>query len=100
MPIHLSWEDTDQTLLLVESSGKWFWEEYHDALSRMAEMIRNENHRVDIITVNRTDSDETLGFGAAPLSKCTTDSAEQYWPACHYQHQRHRTVNCLDLPAS
>ena len=56
MPIHLSWEDHDKTLLLVESSGQWTWEEYHDALSRMAEMIQNENHRVDIITVSRADS--------------------------------------------
>lgn len=56
MPIHLSWDDTNKTLLLVESSGKWTWEDYHGALSHMAEMIRSENHRVDIITFSRADS--------------------------------------------
>ena len=56
MPIHLSWDDADQTLLLVESSGRWTWEEYHDALSSIAEMIRSANHRVDLITVSRADS--------------------------------------------
>lgn len=56
MPIELSWDDTDKTLLLVESSGSWTWEEYHDALNRIAEMIRGENHRVDMITFSRADS--------------------------------------------
>ena len=56
MPIHLSWDDADQTILLAESAGTWTWEEYHEALSRIAELIRSVNHRVDLVTVRRADS--------------------------------------------
>ena len=63
MPIHLSWDDTDQTILLNQSSGRWTWEEYHLALGEMIDRIKGVNHRVDVITVRLPDAVHPPGSG-------------------------------------
>lgn len=49
MSIHVTWDNSEETILLWTFIGRWTWGEYDDALNQAAEMLDNVNHGVDFI---------------------------------------------------
>jgi hypothetical protein len=49
MTIHVLWDDEAKTIIRSESEGNWTWEEYHESLSQIVQMVQSVNHRVDLI---------------------------------------------------
>lgn len=56
MPIHVFWDDEAQSVIRSEGEGHWTWEEYHQSLGQIVEMVKSVNHRVDLITLRRPGS--------------------------------------------
>jgi hypothetical protein len=56
MTIHVLWDDAAKTIIRSESEGQWTWEEYHESLARIVEMVRSVDHRVDLIQLRRPGS--------------------------------------------
>jgi hypothetical protein len=56
MPVHIAWSDDAHSILLVESHGRWTWEEYHAMLDQMVTMTRGSSHRIDFINVEMPGS--------------------------------------------
>jgi len=54
MPLQVSWDNDEKTIIRSESEGVWTWDEYHAALDEVAAMMRSVNHRVDLITLRHT----------------------------------------------
>lgn len=51
MPLHVYWDDREQSILRCDSEGKWTWDEYHNSLNQVCDMARDIGHRVDLINV-------------------------------------------------
>lgn len=49
MTVTMAWDDTDKTIMLCNSQGRWTWEEYHETLSRIVELFKETDNRVDLI---------------------------------------------------
>ena len=49
MTVTMAWDDTDKTIMLCNSQGRWTWEEYHETLSRIVEFFKETDNRVDLI---------------------------------------------------
>lgn len=54
MAITVQWEDAAQSIIRSESSGKWTWEEYHEAVEKVVMLANSVDHRVDLI-INTLD---------------------------------------------
>jgi len=61
MPITVQWDDTDETIMRNEFSGKWTWEEFFDANRQASTMIAAKNYRCDIIANMRPGTMESAG---------------------------------------
>lgn len=53
MTMHVYWDNEYKTILRCESEGRWTWEEYHQALNQVVDMIESVPHRVDLMNVPR-----------------------------------------------
>jgi hypothetical protein len=71
MPLHLSWDDSEQTIIRCESEGHWTWEEYHAALDQVVEMMRGVNRRVDLINVERPGASIPPGSPTSHFKRST-----------------------------
>ena len=49
MPMHISWYDADQTILLCQGEGMWTWDDFHAGNGHVVELVRSVDHRVDLI---------------------------------------------------
>lgn len=56
MPMYVFWGDEEQTILCSESSGKWTWEEYHEALEEVVRLAKSVPHRVDLINLQGSNA--------------------------------------------
>ena len=61
MPLHVSWGDTEKTIICCESEGKWTWDEYHAALDQIVVMMQSVNYRVDLINIEGAGSSMPSG---------------------------------------
>lgn len=56
MPLHISWDNDEKTVIRCEGEGRWTWDEYHTSLENIMDMIRTVNHPVDLIIIERPGS--------------------------------------------
>ena len=49
MTVTMAWDDTDKTIMLCNSQGRWTWEEYHETLTQIVEYFKETDNRVDLI---------------------------------------------------
>ena len=63
MPMHISWYDDEQTIILCTGEGHWTWEDFHDGSVCAVEMISTVNHRVDLIYDRKSGSYPPRGNG-------------------------------------
>lgn len=50
MPIHVSWDDANQSITLMDFVDHWTWDEYFAAVALVTQMARSVSHRVDHIS--------------------------------------------------
>jgi hypothetical protein len=53
MPFHTYWDDLEKSIICCEGEGHLTWDEFHPALDRIAEMMKEVDHRVDLIIVQQ-----------------------------------------------
>jgi hypothetical protein len=63
MPLQVMWDDEAKTIIRSEGVGEWTWEEFHEGLQKVVQMMKTVNHRVDLIIHNRPDSHSPKGSG-------------------------------------
>src|SRR5215813_9922042 len=63
MPINVFWDDDAKTIIRSEGEGAWTWEEFHQGLAKIVEMMNSVPHRVDLIHASRPDSRRPSGSG-------------------------------------
>ncbi len=63
MPMHVSWYDDEQTIIICTGEGHWTWEEFHDGSVRAVEMMHTVDHRVDLIYDRKPGSYPPRGNG-------------------------------------
>jgi len=51
MPIEVYWDDDDHTIIRSEGEGNWTWEDYHEALALIIQMMNSVEQRVDLINI-------------------------------------------------
>jgi len=61
MSIKIKWDQTDSSIINCTIEGEWTWEEYHAAMTKVAQMVRKVSHRVDLV-MDMTDA------GPLPMS--------------------------------
>lgn len=61
MPILVEWDDADETIIKIEFSGKWTWEEFFEANQQASAMMAEKPYRMDIIANMRPGKMETAG---------------------------------------
>ena len=49
MPVTTNWDDEAQTTVRMVFAGKWSWDEYHSATTRMSSMVKSATQTVDMI---------------------------------------------------
>lgn len=49
MSITTKWDKTDSSIVVCTIHGEWTWEEYHEATTKIAQMINRVSHRVDMV---------------------------------------------------
>lgn len=49
MPIHIGWEDGNQTILRCHLEGRWNWEEFHAATEQAIALLQQVEHETYII---------------------------------------------------
>src|SRR5574341_1447103 len=49
MPIHVSWFDPEQTILLQKLEGNWTIDDFLEVFHRSTDMLNTQDHKVDII---------------------------------------------------
>lgn len=49
MPLTVTWDDPEQTIVRVWGHDAWTWEDWHRALDEMISMVRSTARRVDFI---------------------------------------------------
>lgn len=49
MPYIFNWQDPEHTIIRVDIEGQVTWEEYNILTDRIAEELKNSNHRIDLI---------------------------------------------------
>jgi hypothetical protein len=54
MPISVTWDNAEQTVICLTFDGRWTWDDYHTAASEISAMLNSVNHRVDLIVDFRT----------------------------------------------
>ncbi len=54
MPISVTWDNPEHTVIHFTFDEHWTWDEYHVAASRISRMLEGVNHRVDLIIDFRT----------------------------------------------
>jgi len=54
MPISVTWDNPEKTVICFTFEERWTWDEYHAAADRISEMVNSVNHRVDLIIDFRT----------------------------------------------
>lgn len=69
MPVVVKWENDNKTILHVGFDGKWTWAEFHQALSRICNMIAGESHEVDIVGDIRYAEPQIDGSPATEYSR-------------------------------
>ena len=47
--IQVNWDEKDKSIIRLEISGEWTWEEYHDGTHKIAELMNTVDYRVDVI---------------------------------------------------
>ncbi len=50
MPIHVEWDDTEQTIIRYTFSSPWTWNEYRAAIDAAWDLARTVDHPTDTIT--------------------------------------------------
>lgn len=60
----ICWDDSNHTIIRVENSGKWTWDDYHHVIDQIVAMIASVDHRVDTININLPDSVMPSGSAA------------------------------------
>jgi hypothetical protein len=55
MPLHVYWDNHEKTIIRCEADGLWTWDEYHQALDQIAAMMREVEHRVDLMNIRGND---------------------------------------------
>jgi hypothetical protein len=63
MPLHISWDNDEKTIIRCEGEGKWTWDDYHDALNQVMDMAKTVSNRVDLIIVQKPGSITPRGSG-------------------------------------
>ena len=56
MPIHVYWEDANQTIVRYDFEGRWTWDELYTAYYQAIAMENSVTQRVDIILDMRTSA--------------------------------------------
>ena len=56
MPIHITWENEERTIIRHAYEGKWTIQEYYELIRKNYEHIDSVNHTVDIINDLRNTS--------------------------------------------
>lgn len=54
MPIHVNWENPDQTVMTIRYERPWTWAEFHHALDTMDSWMRQTDQRIHLIIDMRT----------------------------------------------
>jgi hypothetical protein len=49
MPVHVQWDNPEQTVIYVRYEGRWTWEEFYQAVKETQELGASVGHRIDII---------------------------------------------------
>jgi hypothetical protein len=49
MAVNFAWHDSTHKVMRVDLVGRWTWDEYHQAIHEIAELIRPLDHPVDFI---------------------------------------------------
>src|SRR5262249_26247560 len=57
------WDNEDKTIIRSEGEGSWTWEEFHQALQEIVEMVKTVDHRVDLVHNHKPDSRRPQGSG-------------------------------------
>jgi hypothetical protein len=69
MPINVTWGNAEQTYTIFKFTGKWTWEEYHQAVSAGYEMVKDKpytvNILIDIMDSNLFPSNMLSKFGSS-----------------------------------
>jgi hypothetical protein len=50
MPIHVDWDDAEQTIIRYTFSSPWTWNDYRAAIDRAWELAQSVDHPTDTIT--------------------------------------------------
>lgn len=67
MGIVLAWEDQEQSVIRVDYSGRWTWEDFFEGITHTVEMMDSVSGRVDII--------ENMKPGVLPVSGSAINAA-------------------------
>lgn len=63
MPLNVVWDNEAKTIIRSEGVGEWTWEEFHEALQKIVEMMKTVEHRVDLIHNHVPGSRRPSGSG-------------------------------------
>jgi hypothetical protein len=63
MPLNVFWDNEAKTIIRSEGEGEWTWEEFHEGLQKIVEMMKTVDHRVDLIHNHQPGSKRPSGSG-------------------------------------
>lgn len=69
MPITISLDENDETIIRSQMSGNWTWEEYHEATDEILALANSVDHRVDLITTLAEDAVFPSGVAQPHISR-------------------------------
>ncbi len=55
MPVHVSWDNADQTIVHYQMDRNWTWEEFFGAKARAQALINTVSHKVAVILETHHD---------------------------------------------
>ncbi len=63
MSLNIYWDNEAKTIIRSEGQGEWTWEEFHESLQEIVEMMKTVEHRVDLIHNHVPGSRKPSGSG-------------------------------------
>jgi hypothetical protein len=66
MGIQVTWDDADETILLVTSEGEWTWDDHRASVDEAFDLIRSRAYPIGVI-INR-DHDSQVPDGGNPMA--------------------------------
>lgn len=56
MPMRVEWGDAERSIIIATGEGRWSWNDFHQALEEIVELVTHTAGRVDLIYVQAPGS--------------------------------------------